>query len=109
MDGRAVGPTGRQRLLAAGLQAAAAFILFIGAATLFAVTLVDDDALDYRESVGGSAGFVTRWFVGMSETAGADPLAWYVLRVLTLVGSVWLLLFVAHRIERDDLPRRPFD
>jgi formate hydrogenlyase subunit 3/multisubunit Na+/H+ antiporter MnhD subunit len=106
MDARTVGTTRRQRLLASGLQVAAAFLLFTGAATLFAVTLVDSDVLDYRE---GAAADVARWFVRMGETARVDPLTWYVPRILMLVGVVGLLALIAHRIERDEPPRRPFD
>jgi formate hydrogenlyase subunit 3/multisubunit Na+/H+ antiporter MnhD subunit len=106
MDARTVGSTRRQRLLAAGLQVAAAFILFTGAATLFAVTLVDSDVLEYRE---GAAADVARWFVRMGEAAAADPLTWYVPRILVLVGSVGLLVYIAHRFERDEPLRRPFD
>ena len=106
MDARTVGTTRRQRRLAAGLQAAAVFILFTGAASLFAVTLVDSDVLDHRE---GAAADVARWFVRMGEAARVDPLTWYLPRILVLVGVVGLLVLIAHRIERDEPRQRPFD
>jgi hypothetical protein len=96
------------RLLAAALEAGAATVFLVGTTTLFSVSLVDSDVLEYREFRDGAAPEIMRSFVRMSESAAAAPMTWYLPRVFALVAVIGLLLLAAHRIEPHEPHRLPF-